>query len=96
MAATLVLGVAIGAAATNGGALSSMMPGGGNSFMRTARFDENMAFVRQSAMAHVVYAPEVMRPVKWASTGSMSSSMGVSSRPAPTCTRPCSRATASS
>jgi len=64
MAATLVLGVAIGAAATNGGALSSMMPGGGNSFMRTARFDENMAFVRQSAMAHVVYAPEVMRPVE--------------------------------
>jgi anti-sigma factor RsiW len=66
MAAALVIGVGIGV----GGMMSNvgghaLMPGsGGDGHVQRASFTPGESFARQSAVAHVMYAPEVMRPVE--------------------------------
>jgi anti-sigma factor RsiW len=66
MAAALVIGVGIGV----GGMMSNvgghaLMPGSGNGgHVERASFTPGETFARQSAVAHVMYAPEVMRPVE--------------------------------
>ncbi|SAL35702.1 anti-sigma factor [Caballeronia sordidicola] len=66
MAAALVIGVGIGV----GGMMSNvggraLMPGsGGSGHVERASFTPGESFARQSAVAHVMYAPEVMRPVE--------------------------------
>jgi anti-sigma factor RsiW len=66
MAAALVIGVGIGV----GGMMSNvgghaLMPGSGNGgHVERASFTPGESFARQSAVAHVMYAPEVMRPVE--------------------------------
>ncbi|KQR74288.1 transcriptional regulator [Burkholderia sp. Leaf177] len=66
MAAALVIGVGIGV----GGMMSNvggraLMPGSGDDgHVQRASFTPGESFARQSAVAHVMYAPEVMRPVE--------------------------------
>jgi len=66
LAAALVIGVGIGV----GGMMSNvgghaLMPGsGGDGHVQRASFTPGESFARQSAVAHVMYAPEVMRPVE--------------------------------
>lgn len=66
MAAALVIGVGIGV----GGMMNNvgghaLMPGsGGDGHVQRASFTPGESFARQSAVAHVMYAPEVMRPVE--------------------------------
>lgn len=63
MAATLVLGVGIGAAAMMSSVGRDIIPSSGGMVQR-ASYSPGESFARQSAIAHVMYAPEVMRPVE--------------------------------
>jgi anti-sigma factor RsiW len=65
MAATLVLGVGIGVAGmTSNMGRDALMPSGTNGLVQRASYNTGESFARQSAVAHVMYAPEVMRPVE--------------------------------
>lgn len=64
MAATLVLGVGIGAAAMMSGVGHDIMPSSGGGLVQRASYSPGETFARQSAIAHVMYAPEVTRPVE--------------------------------
>jgi anti-sigma factor RsiW len=66
MAAALVLGVGIGAVGMMGGRMggAAFIPGGGDSHVQRASFMPGESFARQSAIAHVMYAPDVVRPVE--------------------------------
>lgn len=62
MAAALVLGIGIGTASNFG--RQSAPPMSGTTAERTVAADGSEWFARQSAIAHVMYAPEVQRPVE--------------------------------
>jgi anti-sigma factor RsiW len=65
MAAALVLGVGIGVAGMTGTmGRDALMPGSGGGSVQRASYAVGESFARQSAIAHVMYAPEVMRPVE--------------------------------
>jgi anti-sigma factor RsiW len=65
MAATLVLGVGIGMAGMRSNVgREMMMPGTQDSPVQRASFAPGEALARQSAIAHVMYAPDVIRPVE--------------------------------
>jgi anti-sigma factor RsiW len=66
MAAALVIGVGIGVGGMMGNVGGhALMPGsGGVGHVERASFTPGESFARQSAVAHVMYAPEVMRPVE--------------------------------
>jgi anti-sigma factor RsiW len=65
MAAALVLGVGIGVGGmTSNMGRDALMPVGGDGHVQRASFTPGESFARQSAVAHVMYAPEVMRPVE--------------------------------
>ena len=65
MAAALVLGVGIGVGGmTSNMGRDALMPGGSDGHVQRASYTAGESFARQSAVAHVMYAPEVMRPVE--------------------------------
>jgi anti-sigma factor RsiW len=66
MAAALVLGVGIGAAGMMGSHMggATFVLGDGDSHVQRASFTPGESFARQSAIAHVMYAPDVTRPVE--------------------------------
>jgi anti-sigma factor RsiW len=65
MAATLVLGVGIGVAGMSSQmGRDALMPGAGGGLVQRASYSTGESFARQSAIAHVMYAPEVTRPVE--------------------------------
>ena len=66
MAAALVIGVGIGVGGLMGNVGGrALVPGsGGGVHVERASFTPGEQFARQSAVAHVMYAPEVMRPVE--------------------------------
>ncbi|MGF6753402.1 anti-sigma factor family protein [Paraburkholderia sp. GAS42] len=65
MAATLVLGVGIGVGTNMGRQAATVASGGaGDALEHRVSADGAELFARQSAIAHVMYAPEVMRPVE--------------------------------
>lgn len=64
MAATLVLGVGIGATAMMSNVGRDIMPSAGGAMIQRASYSTGETFARQSAIAHVMYAPEVTRPVE--------------------------------
>ena len=65
MAAALVLGVGIGVAGmTSNMGRDAMVPGSNGGSVQRASYSVGESFARQSAIAHVMYAPEVTRPVE--------------------------------
>jgi anti-sigma factor RsiW len=66
MAAALVLGVGIGVGGmTSNMGRDALMPGSSDPHVQRASYNSaGESFARQSAVAHVMYAPEVMRPVE--------------------------------
>jgi anti-sigma factor RsiW len=65
MAAALLLGVGIGVGGmTSNMGRDALMPGSSDGHVQRASYSVGESFARQSAMAHVMYAPEVMRPVE--------------------------------
>ncbi|CAG4889072.1 anti-sigma factor family protein [Paraburkholderia saeva] len=65
MAAALMLGVGIGVGTNMGRqAVTIVTDGAGNAIERRVSVEGPESFARQSAIAHVLYTPEVMRPVE--------------------------------
>lgn len=68
LAAALVLGIGIGVGTNMGRGLVDGLQGGAVSSdgpaTRPVSFDPTMQFARQSAIAHVMYAPDVIRPAE--------------------------------
>jgi anti-sigma factor RsiW len=64
LAAALVLGVAIGVGGMTSNAGREMMMPGGDASLRHVSASPAESFARQSAIAHVTYAPMVVRPVE--------------------------------
>jgi len=64
MAAALILGVGIGVGSNMGRQTPSAEMASTNNGFAHVSADGALSFARQSAIAHVMYAPEVMRPVE--------------------------------